>query len=286
MIENLDGIYETVNFLENTNLRLYVNDKAEDYPPHWHTPFEIIMPIQNTYRAECNKRIYDLREGDIICFCPGCLHSLSAPDTGVRLIFQADTSILRGMKEIDSVISILAPVFVITPENSPNIYNEIHKLLLKIRDEYMSYSAFSEASVYSMFLRILVLVGRNYTNNEELFQTTNNKHQEYTEKFMRICDYISQNCTEELTLEDVAKIAGFSKFHFSRLFKQFTNVSFYQYLSQNRIYTAEKLLAHPEYSVTDVALKSGFTSLSSFIRMFKIVKGCTPSEFRTMYDTK
>ncbi|MCR4932954.1 MAG: AraC family transcriptional regulator, partial [Lachnospiraceae bacterium] len=38
-----------------------------------------------------------------------------------------------------------------------------------------------------------------------------------------------------------------------------------------------------EYSITAVAYNSGFTSLSSFIRMFKIVKGVTPSEFRSMY---
>ena len=37
-------------------------------------------------------------------------------------------------------------------------------------------------------------------------------------------------------------------------------------------------------SVTDVALASGFTSMSAFIRMFKIMKGCTPSEFRKMYS--
>ena len=87
----------------------------------------------------------------------------------------------------------------------------------------------------------------------------------------------------DLSLEEVASLAGFSKYHFSRLFKQFTNVSFYQFLSQNRIYTAEKLLAVPEMSVTTVAYKSGFTSLSSFIRMFKLIKGVTPSEYRNMY---
>ena len=89
--------------------------------------------------------------------------------------------------------------------------------------------------------------------------------------------------SENLTLDDIANIAGFSKFHFTRLFKQFTNVSFYKFLNQKRIANAEKLLANPEYTITDVALNSGFSSLSSFIRMFKIIKNCTPTEFRSMY---
>jgi AraC-like DNA-binding protein len=101
---------------------------------------------------------------------------------------------------------------------------------------------------------------------------------------MNICDYISDHCTEPLTLDMAADLSGFSKYHFTRLFKQFTNVSFYKYLNLKRIAKAEQLLINPDLSITDVALSSGFSSLSAFIRMFKIIKGCTPSEFRSIYD--
>lgn len=283
MIENLKGIYETVNFKENTNLRLYNNDEPENYPPHWHTPIEIIMPVHNIYTAECGGHTFVLRENDIIIICPCCLHTLYAPqDGGERIIFQPDASILRGMKEIETVLSILSPVIVITPEDYPDIHPAIRSLLLEIKDEYMKSSVLSEAAIYSKVLAILVLIGRNYIKTDR-FVATNNKQQEYTEKFLYICDYISTHCTEDLTLDFVADLAGFSKYHFTRLFKQFTNVSFYKYLNQKRIATAEELLVNPEYTITDVALRSGFSSLSSFIRMFKIIKNCTPTEFRNMY---
>ena len=48
MIENLSGLHETVNYRQNTQMRLYNNDEAENYPPHWHTPFELIMPTRNS----------------------------------------------------------------------------------------------------------------------------------------------------------------------------------------------------------------------------------------------
>lgn len=284
MIENLKGVYETVNFKKDTNIRLYVNDKLESYPPHWHTPFEIIMPLKNCYYAECVNEKITLQEGDILFIAPGCLHSLTYPkEGGVRIIFQLDPSILRGMREIETIISLLSPVYLATPESSPTIYDQLRRSLLEIREEYEKGQTLSEAAIYGKFLQMLVLIGRNFANEAPNFAHTQNKHQEYTEKFMKICDYINGHCTENLTLESVADMAGFSKYHFSRLFRQFTNVSFYQYLSQNRIYTAERLLAIPEYSVTAVAYNSGFTSLSSFIRMFKLVKGVTPSEFRSMY---
>ena len=78
-------------------------------------------------------------------------------------------------------------------------------------------------------------------------------------------------------------MAGFSKFHFTRLFKQFSGLSFYKYVNKKRIERAEQLLINPSISVTEVALQSGFSSLSAFIRMFKLMKGCTPTEFRDLY---
>lgn len=284
MIENLKGIYETVNFKENTNLRLYDNDEYEDYPPHWHTPIEFIMPIENIYTAVCGDHTIILRENDIIIICPCCLHTLYAPEQGRRIIFQPDISVLRNIREIETVLSILSPVIVITPEEYPETHPQIRSLLLEIKEEYMKNTPLSEAAIYGKVLSILVLIGRNYTENTKRFDVKNNKQQEYTEKFMYICDYISAHCTENLTLDDISALAGFSKYHFTRLFKQFTNISFYKYLNQKRIAVAEKLLANPENTITDVALNSGFSSLSSFIRMFKIIKSCTPTEFRSMYS--
>lgn len=283
MIENLKGIYETVNYRENTTLKLYVNNECEDYPPHWHTQPEIIMPTNNIYTIECFDQTYVLREGDIVIFSPCCIHTLYAPPSGERIIFQPDTSVFREIKEISLVLSLISPFIIITPEEYPQIHGRLKELLLQIQNEYSSGTSLSEAAIYSAFLSMLVLIGRNHTENQNRFDVTNNKQQEYTEKFMYICDYISAHCTEDLTLDFVADLAGFSKFHFTRLFKQFANVSFYKYLNQERIATAEKLLANSENSVTDVALNSGFTSLSSFIRMFKLTKGCTPTEFRNMY---
>lgn len=46
MIENLNGIHETVKYKEYSNVKLFINAEAEDYPIHWHTPMEIIMPLK------------------------------------------------------------------------------------------------------------------------------------------------------------------------------------------------------------------------------------------------
>lgn len=285
MIETLNGIFETVNYKQSTSIKLYDNNEYEDYPAHWHTAMEIIMPVENIYTVECGNQTITLREGDIILICPGCIHTLYAPATGRRIIFQPDANSLRFMKDIEALLTIISPLIVITPEDFPEIHERIHALLIEIKNEYLSSAAsFSEVIIYSKLLEIITLIGRNYAHNAESQSGSMiGKQEEYIEKFIEICDYIGAHCSDDLNLEEIADMSGFSKFYFSRLFKQFTNVSFYKYVNQKRIAKAAELLTEPKNSVTDVALNSGFSSLSSFIRMFKIVKGCTPTEFRNMY---
>ena len=67
MIHKLSGIHETVDFREDEQVCLYYNDEYENYPPHWHTSFEVLMPIVNGYKALCGGKEYNLREGDV-CF--------------------------------------------------------------------------------------------------------------------------------------------------------------------------------------------------------------------------
>lgn len=285
MIETLNGIFETVNYKQSTSVKLYDNDEYEDYPAHWHTAIEIIMPTENIYTIECADQTIVLREGDIIFICPGCVHTLFAPEQGRRIIFQPDINSLRFLHDIDSLVSMMSPLVVVTPEDFPGIHGKIQQLLLDVKDEYISDAPFSEVDIYGKFLEMITLIGRNYTRQAERIVGDQAKQGEYIEKFMQICDYISEHCAEDLTLEQIADMSGFSKFYFSRLFKQFTNVSFYKYVNQKRIAMAEQMLIEPKNSVTEVALNCGFSSLSSFIRMFKIIKGCTPSDFRSMYKS-
>ncbi len=287
MIESLNGIFETINYKQSTSIKLYDNDEYEDYPTHWHTNPEIIMPTENIYTVECYNQIITLREGNIVLICPGCIHTLYAPEKGRRIIFQADINPLRFMKEIETLVTIISPLIVITPEDFPSIYDKVKSLLLKIKNEYLSSStSFSEVSIYSKTLEIITLIGRSRAaaGMEAPSPDAPRKQEEYIEKFIEICNYISAHCSDELNLEAVASMSGFSKFYFSRLFKQFTNVSFYKYVNQKRIEKAAEMLTEPNISITNVALSCGFESLSSFIRMFKIVKGCTPTEFRNMYQ--
>ena len=286
MIKHLTGIHETVAYRPDTQICLYNNnDEAEDYPPHWHTPFEIIMPTENSYRVLCGQQEYQIRESDILIIAPGTMHQLFAPEHGTRIIFQPALSQI-GIRELELLTSRLTPAILITPESFPQIHAQVHRLMLEIRDEGIpGEDPYSESAIYARFLEILVSVGRCQAElTRHSFDAKNNKQKEYMDKFLYICNYINEHFTENLTLEQMASLAGFSKYHFTRLFRQYADTSFYKYLNRKRIDYAKSLLLDPDLSVIEVALASGFSSLSAFLRMFKLINHCTPTEYRNMYE--
>jgi AraC-like DNA-binding protein len=283
MIESLSGLHETVNYHQNTKFRLYNNTEAENYPPHWHTPYELIMPTEGSYRVVCGEHSYELREGDVIIIAPGIVHELFAPPSGTRIIFQPEFSSL-SLREIDVIAQSVSPAVLITREGSPEIYQPIRELMLAIRNEFFAGEPFMETSVFSRFLQILVLVGRAHAETMwRSIDATASKQKEYLDKITSICNYINEHYAEDLNLDDIAEQAGFSKYHLARLFRQVTNVSLYKYISRRRIAQAKELLISGEYSIMEVAYLSGFSSHGTFTRMFRQVTGVSPNEFRKMY---
>ena len=103
--------------------------------------------------------------------------------------------------------------------------------LIDIANDYEKDALFTDLTIYSKLLTIFSLLAQNTSELAKQFNVTAGKQQEYTEKFMYICEYITEHCTEDLSLDDVAALAGFSKYHFSRLFKQFTGASFYKFFN-------------------------------------------------------
>ena len=88
---------------------------------------------------------------------------------------------------------------------------------------------------------------------------------------------------EDISLDQLASLAGYSKYHFSRIFKQYNSMSYIQYINAKRIKMAERLLMDSNLPITEVAMRSGFSSLATFNRTFKEIKHCTPTDFQKLY---
>jgi AraC-like DNA-binding protein len=92
--------------------------------------------------------------------------------------------------------------------------------------------------------------------------------------------WIDANSQAEIELEDVARQAGVSPFHFLRLFSAALGVTPHQYLVRSRLRRAARHLADDDKAVTDIAYDVGFGDLSNFVRTFHRAAGVSPTKFR------
>lgn len=289
MIEILDGMHETIKYGGPLGIKLYHNVQYEDYPEHWHTGIEVIMPVKGDYTVLAGNERYHLNTGDIFIVNTSVLHALEAPPSGERIILQFDASLLYTIKEMETLLMILPPVMCIFPffekEENRELYAFVKERMDEIVREYDEQKIFSETVIYAKLIEIFAAIGRravedSYEKNSDTQGNQVSKQKEYMETIMNACSYINQHFKESCTLEEVASISGFSKFHFTRIFKQCMDMTFYEYLNQKRITKAEELLYTTVLSVTDIAMRSGFSSISAFNRTFKSIKGCSPREYR------
>jgi len=91
---------------------------------------------------------------------------------------------------------------------------------------------------------------------------------------------IDERSSEELSLADIARSVHTSTFHFCKIFKRATGMTFTQYLSMVRVAKAKKLLANPQARISEVAYEVGFASLTHFNRMFRRIAGESPTHYR------
>lgn len=96
----------------------------------------------------------------------------------------------------------------------------------------------------------------------------------------RALDYIQVNLAGEVSLDDLAREAGLSRFHFARMFKRSTGVSPHQYVLQCRLERARELLLAGNETIAEIAAQTGFYDQSHLVAQFKRAFGTTPRGFR------
>jgi AraC family transcriptional regulator len=101
-------------------------------------------------------------------------------------------------------------------------------------------------------------------------------------RLRRVLDYISTNICQDITLAQLAGVAGFSLFHFARTFARAMGVSPHRYVSRMRLENAMAELAAGKLALTEIAFNAGFSSQASFSRAFNRVNGLTPGKYRAL----
>ncbi len=280
MIEDFDGLREVVHFEKDVELRIYRNNEAEDYPRHWHTDFEMIMPLKENYEVLIDNREYLLSEGDILFIPPGVIHVLKAPETGERLIVQVKCALANRMQGFYEEMRRFYPclhVRALTPRLE-DVCAHLQQLMMEMYEEYILRAPMFNYMLSARCTEMMILLARH--RSAFITHESDRRYAKSVDGFLRVCDYIHNHCHERLDVEMLARVAGYSKSHFVRMFREFADISCVDYIQQQRVALAKQMLMDPENSIMEIVTRSGFGSVASFNRVFKQWTDTTPTQFR------
>jgi AraC-like DNA-binding protein len=134
---------------------------------------------------------------------------------------------------------------------------------------------------FILFLEIIKIVSKSKTEPLSNF-VYSKKYSDIEGKRMRtIFDYTIENAHQKISLEEVANIANMTKNAFCKYFKKRTNKTYIGFLTELRIENACQFLKSKEdFSIAEIAFKSGFNNISNFNRKFKEAKNTTPFTYK------
>lgn len=99
----------------------------------------------------------------------------------------------------------------------------------------------------------------------------------------KICNYISDNIFQKITIADLAKYTNLSPNYMCKLFNMHMGITLHNYIQREKIEIACRFLSQTDVSVLDIATYLGFKTVSNFSIIFKKWKNMTPSDFRKTY---
>src|SRR6516165_4758864 len=109
---------------------------------------------------------------------------------------------------------------------------------------------------------------------------------EYAQRINRVIDYLRANLDRQVKLQELAKVACFSEFHFHRIFGAVSGETLNDFTNRLRLEKAARLLRYSDKSLTDIALDCGFSSSATFSRAFRSGYDTSPSQFRKSGEIK
>lgn len=246
---------------------------------HYHDSYEIYFLISGTRNNFISGEYFHMTSGDITLMKPFELHYSTSTEE-----FQCERYVLNlkkhtlahtfSQREIEELFRIFEyRIFHLNKR-------ELHELLNLLKKADMVYHSnqFLSDKLYQYTTAEIFLLLKNVSDKRK----TNSSYQMDNE-IIKAVRFINDHYTENISLADVIGFLHMSKYHFCRVFKQFTGATFLEYLNNLRLAEAHRLLIHTKKSISEIAFTTGFNSTAHLTRVFRQVYNQPPREFRKSY---
>lgn len=252
-------------------------------PLHWHEELQFVIVKNGKIELRILGKSFFISEGSGFFINSGIIHEIYSR--------QANSTFICWNIGISGVDEYLQTHFInplteeqMTPYLLLNSSNDVHNRIIKIISD--SFSKFDEAKpsfelmITSNYLRCLY----ELINNIDFSNSV--KIQVYDQRIKQILYYIHSHYESKITLDDLSKLIHLSKAETNRLFKKHTGKSPFTYILEYRLERSVELLVKTKSSITEIALETGFSSVSYYIKKFKLKYRTTPFRYREGHSNK
>ena len=262
------GYVETRNF-ESSPLPIWFYPFMTKYKDtiflvNKHIDTEFLFMVSGELKIHLDNDTFIAKEGDIVAINPNVLHN----------IIPLSPSVTYHCLIIDR--EFIASHHLPTDEvHIKEVINDkfVFKKSDAIRSLLESDDTYKAPKIHSLILDMMICVMENFGRKKQI----NPKERMTVHAVEKGIGYINNHFKEQISLEEIAEFAGYSKFYFSRIFKETTGYPLSDYINMQRIKYAHKLLSESDINVSEVAFKCGFKSISYFSTTYKKYMGYSPS---------
>lgn len=259
-----------------------VSPGQRPYWKHSHTRFEITVVASGGGEYTVENQVYPMREGDVFVFSSNEEHCITkVSQEGLTI-----TNLHFEPRYLEKSASIGEDSFIeLCFSHSDKFKNRIPSSEAEyirtchnnIKEEFIKkekeYSVSIRANLNLLIINLLR--HHNYEAHETYDKKSNLKN------ILSVFDYIDKNFAENLTLNELAEVAGLTPNYLSFLFKKLNGISLWDYITAKRTEKAAALIVSGSaQTFLDIATECGFNNTANFNKAFKKHKGLTPSELK------
>ena len=246
---------------------------------HVHKAVELLYVKSGSYTVLLDGVEHEIEEGDLVLFCSNAIHHVftkNLPENEYYVIKISPTFFLQFSTQEEGTEHVMR--FAINRKENKNIWKReelentpLHSALQSLIAEHEGQKYASQVAIKLKIMELLVEILRSDSPTD-----TKTPHNQTSALIYNTMVYVRNHYTEDMDERELARSLGMSYSYFSRSFKRVTGISFKQYLNRTRVNQAEKLLCRGNASVSEVATKCGYNSISYFINVYKSITGKTP----------
>lgn len=237
---------------------------------HWHHSIEIFLVLNGEINFFINSKPYMLKEKDFIIVNTNQIHSIDSPKPNITIVLQIPVETFADYMSGVEYINFRKK----NGEQDKKIYELIEKMYSIYSEKKYGYSLKVKGKFYELLYILITEYREENIEKEVLMQ------KKHLDKISNVTSYLKQNYRQELSLEQVASMFGFTNTYLSRIFHKYAEVSYKTYLTDVRVSNSVRQLVNTKDKIGQIALNNGFSDSRAFSKAFKKRYGCLPSEYR------